>query len=98
MKAQEIMKAINSGDVIYTTANEFLNSSIIWFEDDIEPKEYMVEICRPDHIDEIQVIFSRNEEFNSETYNTDFSEVIKPVDEEEFLKELCANCEIFAER
>ena len=98
MKKQELMKAINSGDVIYTTASEFLKSSITWFEDNIEPSEYMVEICRPDHIDNIQVTFSKNEEFAAKCYNTDFSEVIKSEDEESFLKELCENAEIFAER
>lgn len=98
MKAQELMKALNSGDIIYTTAHEFLNSSIIWFEDNINPLDYMVEIYRPNDIDNIQVTFSKNEEFNSKCYNTDFTEVIKTEDEDGFLKELCENCEIFSER
>ena len=98
MKAQELMKAINSGDVIYTTASEFLKSPIRWFQDDIDPKDYMVEICRPDHVDDINVTFVKNEEFRERVYNTDFGEVIAKEDEDDFLKELCENCEIFHDR
>lgn len=42
----------------------------MWFEDNIKPLDYMVEIYRP------------NEEFNTKCYNTDFTEVIKTEDEE----------------
>lgn len=97
MKKQELIKAINSGDLIYTTANEFLKSTITWFEDNIEPSEYMVEICRPNHID-ILVTFVKKTEFESRCYNTDFSEVIKSEDNDTFLKELCENSEIFIKR
>ncbi len=96
MKKQELIKAINSGDLIYTTASEFLKSTITWFEDNIEPNEYMVEICRP--IDNILVTFVKKTEFESRCYNTDFSEVIKPEDNDTFLKELCENIEIFIKR
>lgn len=41
MKTQELMKALNSGVIIYTAAHEFLNSSIMWFEDNINPLDYI---------------------------------------------------------
>lgn len=98
MKKSELMACINGGSIIYASAVDFLKSSITWFEDNIEPSEYMVEILRPDDIDPIMVTFVKESEWRSKVYNTDFSEVIKSDDEESFLKELCQNAEIFAEK
>jgi len=95
MKATELKKAINERGVIITTAEEFLNSSVTWYEDNICPEDYMVEILKPDHDDKIIVTFVRNEEFVNRVYNTDFSETISYEDEADFINELCENSQIF---
>lgn len=98
MKKQELMACINGGSIIFTTAKEFLNSSITWFDDKIDTTEWTVEILRPNDTDNIMVTFVKNNEFWQKTYNTDFSETIKTEDEEAFLQELCDNADIFGER
>ncbi len=98
MKPEELKKAIEDKRTIYTTAEEFLKSSITWNEDNIDPADYMVEIVKPDHDDKIIVTFVKNEEFENRVYNTDFSETILKEDEKEFIQELCENSQIFVLR
>jgi len=93
MKTLELKEAIENNKIIYTTAVEFLKSPIMWNEGDIDPEDYMVEICFAD--DEMMVIFVKCEEFFSKVYNTDFSESITAEDCNVFTSELFANAEIF---
>ena len=95
---KEIKKALLEGGII-TTANKFLNSSITWTEDDIDPNDYMVEILIPDHSENIMITFVRDEEYFAGVRNSDFSEEIAEEKEKrDFLKELENNADIFEKR
>lgn len=98
MTSQELMACINGGSIICATATEFLKSRITWNEDNINPEDYIVELLRPNDIDNVMVTFVKEDEWRNKVYNTDFSETIKTEDEEEFLKELCECSEIFFEK
>ena len=98
MKAAELMACINGGSIICAPADKFLKSTITWVEHEIDPEEYIVEILRPDGVDNVMVTFVKNSEWVSKVYNTEFSEKIEPEDEEEFLKELFDNASIFFEK
>ncbi len=97
MKATELKQAIESNKIIVTTAQEFFSSSINWSVDNEEDfKDYMVEIYRNDFgTDVISVTFVEENEFRNNVRNTDFSEYIEKDDENDFLRELEDNSEIF---
>jgi hypothetical protein len=94
METTELKKLIDQkkADLI-TTATEFLNSSIQWVEDDINPDNYMVEVVQSEMAeDEILINFVMCDEYFNGTRNTDFGEWINISDIKD---ELLSNAKIF---